>query len=269
MSDLFALRGNPSAKTKTLIEAIGTAVILILWLLISEDGFGLVAPQILPSPLKVLMALPELHFKDALVRNAWYSLEINLMGLAEAILFAVPLGFVIGLFPIPKAMLERYIAGLRYVPLPMLIGLFIVWFGIDTYMKVQFLAVSIFFYLLPAVVQRIGEVEDVYDHTVITLGATKWQRIRYVFIPAALPRVTFDIIILAAISWTYITVAEAINMNGGGIGAMANMAARASRTDKVFAMVIVIVLIGFGLDKLATMLDKQIFKFKYAVKGRA
>ena len=114
-----------------------------------------------------------------------------------------------------------------------------------------------------------SEVEDVYDHTIITLGATKWQRIKYVFIPAALPKVTFDIIILAAISWTYITVAEAINMNGGGIGAMANMAARASRTDKVFALVIVIVLIGFCLDKLATMLDKRIFRFKYAVKGRA
>ena len=268
MKKLFELRGDLNEKTKFLIKIIGALSFIMLWWLISEDGLNLVSKYILPSPVKVIMSVPELHFRDALIRNLIYSLKLNLIGLSEAVVFAVPIGFIIGLFPIFKVMTDRYISGFRYLPLPMLIGLFIYWFGIGDWMKIQFLSVSIFLFLLPAVVQRVNDVEIVYDQTAITLGASMWQRIKYIFIPAALPRIVTDIIILAALSWTYITIAEAVNMNGGGIGALANIAGRSSRTDKVFAVAIIIILTGFILDKVATWLDSKIYKFKYTGKGR-
>ena len=50
--------------------------------------------------------------------------------------------------------------------------------GLDTDMKVHFLAFGILIYLLPVVVQRIDEIEDVYFKTVYTLGANSWQTFR-------------------------------------------------------------------------------------------
>jgi NitT/TauT family transport system permease protein len=95
------------------------------------------------------------------------------------------------------------------------------------------------------------------------LGASKWQIITKVFVPGVLSRVSDDIRVLTAISWTYIIVAELVN-NEGGIGALIFRASRQSRLDKVFAGLFVIILIGFIQDKIFIWLDRRIFKYKYA-----
>jgi NitT/TauT family transport system permease protein len=89
--------------------------------------------------------------------------------------------------------------------------------------------------------------------------------IRTVFIPGVLPKLYDDIRVLTAISWTYIIVAELVNRSGG-VGAMIYSAARQSRIDKVFALLLVIVLVGFLQDKLLSWLDKKLFPFKEAAK---
>ncbi len=264
LQELFALRGKLPRKTKLVIEIGGMCLFLLLWSLIA--AFELVPPKILPPPLKVLSSFYELHFEDALVRNALYSLSLNLFGLLEAAIISIPIGFLIGLYPIFKASAERSLNMARYVPLTAFIGIFVAWFGIDSNMKVQFLAAAIVLYLIPVVVQRVEEVEEVYVQTVKTLGATQWQAIRTVFIPSVLSRVYSDIVILAALSWTYIVVAEMVNSNGGGIGALSYIAGRQSRTDKVYALVLTIVLIGYILDKAFILLDRIMFGFKYVKK---
>lgn len=242
----------------------GMGLFLLLWSLIA--AFELVPPKILPPPLKVLTSFYELHFDDALIRNAMYSLSLNLLGLFEATVISIPIGFLIGLYPIFKATTERSLNMARYVPLTAFVGIFVAWFGIDSNMKVQFLAAAIILYLIPVVVQRVEEVEEVYVQTVRTLGASTWQTIKTVFIPSVLSRVFKDIMILAALSWTYIVVAEMVNSNGGGIGALSYIAGRQSRTDKVYALVLTIVFIGYVLDKAFILFDRIAFGYKYVKK---
>lgn len=264
--DLFALRGKLPPKTRALVEVSGAVFFILIWWLIVVLGW--VKPGILPSPLQVVTSFPELHFKDALIRNALHSIELNLIGYLEAVVISLPLGFLIGLFTIPRALLERIVTALRYLPLTAVLGLFILWFGISTNMKVQFLTLGILVYLLPVVIQRVDEVLQVYEDTVKTLGASKWQTIRSVYIPDVVARISDDVRVLVAISWTYIIIAEVINQQEGGIGAMIYKSARASRVDKVFAMLMVIILIGFLQDKLLLALDKKVFPHKYAIGGK-
>ena len=141
-------------------------------------------------------------------------------------------------------------------------------FGIFDMMKIQFLAFAIFIYLLPTVIQRIDEVLQVYIDTIYTLGARKWKTIRYVFIPDVLSRVYPDIVNLAALSWTYITIAEVVNTSSGGIGALSFISSRQSRIDKTFAIIIVILIVGFIIDKVLLCLGKALFPYMYATKGR-
>lgn len=260
-ADFFRLRGTLSEKTKLITEITGSLIILLVWIFITE--MGLVPRGILPSPFKVLASFSELHFNDGLVRNAFYSLKLNTLGLLEAVIFAFPIGFIIGLFPVFRSIFERYITVVRFLPLTAVTGLFIAWFGIDDMMKVQFLAFSIFLFLLPVVIQRIIEVEDVYVQTVSTLGASKWQTIQSVFIPAVTSRTYGDIRVLAALSWTYMVVVELVNTNAGGVGAMVYLASRQSRIDKVFAVLITVIMIGFLQDKILTFLGKYIFPYNY------
>lgn len=258
----FELRGKLPKKIKMTIELVGLGTFLLVWFLIT-DVFELAPPKILPSPIKVIMSFGELHSQDGLVRNAFYSIWLNILGLLEAVALSIPLGIFIGLFPLPRSISERYITAVRFLPLTAVVGLFIAWFGIELNMKVQFLAFSIFLYLLAQVVVRVDEVEEVLDQTALTLGATKWQRIQKIFIPAVVSKVYDDIRILAALSWTYIVVAEMVNSNGGGIGALAYITGRQAKIDKVFALMLVIILIGFVQDKFFVTTDRWLFKFKY------
>jgi NitT/TauT family transport system permease protein len=254
------LRESLPKRTRLLYELGGIVIILVAWQLVAMRVDSI---AILPTPLQVLASFPELHFQDLIVVNTIYSIKINVLGYLWAIALALPLGFALGLFSPLGAVFNRLLEAIRYIPLTAVTGLFIAWFGIYMNMKVQFLAFGIFVYLLPVIVERVKELDEVYVQTAQTLGATKWQIITRVFIPGVLSRVSDDIRVLTAISWTYIIVAELVN-NEGGIGALMFRASRQSRLDKVFAGLFVIILIGFIQDKLFIWLDRTIFKHKYA-----
>ena len=212
-----------------MLEIGGSVLLLIVWAAVCY--FGAIPSAILPAPKKVLFAFGELYFENALVKNVLFSIKLNFLGYCEAIAIALPLGFIIGLFPFFRGLSERYITAIRYLPITAVIGLFIAWFGIDTNMKVQFLAFGIFVYLVSVVVQRVDEVQSIYVDTVRTLGATKRQTITSVFIPDVLSRISDYIRVLIAISWTYIIVAEVMNSSAGGVGALVYISARLSRVD--------------------------------------
>jgi NitT/TauT family transport system permease protein len=260
MNRFFDLKGTLDKKTNTLIGLVGLVVLVSIWVFITSTG--MIKPQILPSPFKVLTAFVELHFKDALVRNLSFSIYLNYMGYIEAVIFSLVVGFILGLFPLFRSLFSKYVDAIRFLPLTALTGLFIAWFGIGNSMKIQFLAFGIFVYLVPVVIQRIDEVDDVYDQTAITLGASMWQRIIHVFIPSVMSKISDDIRVLVAISWTYIIVAELINAVGG-IGPLTYICARSSQMHKVFALLIVIITVGFIQDKIFKGIDRLFFKHKY------
>ena len=257
---MLELRESLPKRTHLLYEFGGLIVILAVWQLVAMKVDSI---AILPSPMEVLRSFPELHFQDFIVVNTAYSIRINLLGYLWATVLAVPLGFAVGLFTPVGAIFNRFLEAIRYIPLTAVTGLFIAWFGIYMNMKVQFLAFGIFVYLLPVVVQRVKELDEVYVQTAETLGASKWQIIWKVFLPGVLSKVSDDIRVLTAISWTYIIVAELIN-NEGGIGALIFRASRQSRLDKVFAGLFIIILIGVAQDKIFLWLDRRLFKYKYA-----
>jgi len=256
----FELRGKLSKIETIIIGLIGLCLVFLLWHL--STSLGWVEEKIIPSPFKVFGSFSELHNEDYLIMNSYQSVKLNFWGYLKAILWSIPIGFIIGLFPLTRALLSNYVTAARFLPLSALVGMFILWFGIEDEMKVNFLAFGIMVYLIPVIVQRIDEVNKTYIDMIYTLGAKKWQTIRNVFLPAVLSKVSDDIRVLVAISWTYIIIAEMVNKEGG-IGAMIFTSARQSRVDKVFAILIVIIVIGFLQDKLFKLLDRIIFPHKH------
>lgn len=257
----FEIRGTLSPGAAAGLQMAGPVLLITLWQAICLTGW--IGPKILPHPLAVIQALPELHFKDALVRNLMYSCSLNGAGYIEAVAVCLPLGIVIGLFPLFNEMFTKPVNSIRAIPLTACTGLFMEWFGIDNLMKIQFLSFGIIVYLLPVVVQRTREAPAVYQQTAFTLGATKWQMLRTVFWPYVRSTIILDIAVLVAISWTYIIIAEMMN-NTGGIGAMLYGSARAGRIDKTFALLFIIVGVVYIQDKLFVGIDKLLNPQKYA-----
>ncbi len=221
---------------------------------------------LLPSPLTVLKAFPELNRDDDVIGNTFYSIKLNVLGYLLALLVSIPIGFLLGLIPLFRGLFSQIVESYRFIPLTAVTGIFIMWLGLGSQMKVSFLAFGIIVYLIPVVVQRIDEVQDVYVNTVFTLGATSWQTIRTVYMPYVFSKIIDDIRVLTAISWTYITIVEMLN-RGGGIGELIWTAKRQSRIDKAFAILIIIVIIGLLQDRLFVFIDKMLFPHKHINKG--
>lgn len=233
------------------------------------SSYGLTKNKVyplLPSPIKVIKAFPDLNQNDDVIGNTFYSIKLNFFGYILAILVSVPIGFLLGLIPLFRGLFSQIINSYRFIPLTAVTGIFIMWLGLGSNMKVAFLAFGIIVYLIPVVIQRIDEVQNVYLNTVFTLGATSWQTIRTVYIPYVFSKIIDDIRVLTAISWTYITIVEMLN-KGGGIGELIWTAKRQSRIDKAFAILIIIVVIGILQDRLFVMIDKILFPFKHVNKG--
>lgn len=260
LTGLFTLRKSVSKQTSSFLVGFGLLFLLLLWYPVVK--LGLINEGLLPSPVSVFSSYQDLIQRDGLIGNLVYSMKLNVLGYLEAVAICLPLGFVIGLFPIFREMFRTPLEALRFLPMTALVGVFIAWFGIYDNMKVQFLAISIVVYLLPVVVQRIQEISDIYVQTIRTLSSSNWSLISKVFIPDVLSKVFDDIRVLVAISWTYIIVAEGVN-NSGGVGAMCYLAGRQSRIDKVFALLLIIILVGYIQDKVFMYLDKILFPFKY------
>ncbi len=261
---LFKIGGELNAKTSLIIGIMGFVFIVAVWMLIT-DITGWVKPATIPSPVDVLVSFKDLFVKDQLLDNTFYSIKLNVLGYLEAILIAVPFGFLIALIPLFRGMFSKYIDAIRYIPITGLVGIFIAWFGISIGMKIHFLAFGVIVYLLPVVIQRVYETEKVHLDTVWTLGANSWQLFTKVYFPSVMSKVFVDIRVITAISWTYIIVAEMVN-NEGGLGSMIYLAAKQSRIDKIFAIIIFIILIGFLQDKLFQALERWFFKFKFVKK---
>ena len=256
---LIDIRKDLTNDENFIIATIGLISIVVIWQLIIT--FANIPQQLFPSPISVLNSFQELYDKDRLMTSLMYSCKLNMYGYAEAVALSLPFGYIIGLFPISREAVRKPLDTLRFLPLPAMTGLFIAWFGIEDNMKVQFLAFSIAAYLIPVVVQRIQEVPEVYVQTIKTLSNSRWAVINTVFIPAGIEAIYEDIRVLVAISWTYIMVAELVNKTDG-LGAMIYLAARQGRTDKVFAILLVITLIGLIQDKLFVIFGKFFFSYK-------
>ncbi|MFT5998910.1 MAG: NitT/TauT family transport system permease protein [Neolewinella sp.] len=224
---------------------------------------------LLPPPQKVIGVIPvlispaETSANESLLHHARVSIWRNLQGYFWAVFLALFIGIPIAISPVAKAMFSRQIDTLRYVPLTALTPIFLIIFRPEASeaMKVSFLAFGILVYLLPVVMQRLWETEDVYLKTAYTLGASDWQLVKSVYVPAVLSKLIDDIRVLTAISWTYIIIAE-VYYRDDGLGSLSYILGRQGNVAGVFAVLITIVIIGYLQDQLFAYMNRRLFPYR-------
>ena len=253
------VREPVTRRTSRLLAVAGLVTFVVAWCVLS---YGNIVPTIiLPSPTEVLRAFPVLHFEEALVRSALRSFYRVTMGFALAAAVAIPLGIVMGTFPVVKHFFNPLLDPLRFLPISALVPLFIVWFGIDELQKIVFLFVGIFVYMLPLVVEAVDNVDEVYLQTATTLGATKGQLVRHVLIPGSLPAIGEALRVMNGIGWTYVIMAEVVNARYG-LGYLITTAGKRSHVDQIFALVLVILVIGVVTDWIIRLVNDALFHWK-------
>ena len=266
MKNRLQFGGTISKKQSTIVTIVGAIVLLLLWYLVTYSG-EIINQKILPNPVDVVKSIPGLISNYDVFGNIAYTVGLNLSGYFFALVIAIPLGFLIGIYPLPSALFKPYFEALRYLPLPTVSGIFIAIFGLGFGMKAKFLAFGILIFTLPSVIQKVTDLQNpknekdhVYIQTAKTLGMTNWQMFRYVYWPYVMDKVYGDIRSLVAISYTYVVIAEALNKEGG-IGSMISTFTRQSRTPEIYALLFVIIMIGLLQDYAFKKMEPVIFPY--------
>jgi NitT/TauT family transport system permease protein len=234
-------------------------VVLAAWCLMS---YGQLAPSdFLPSPTEVVRGTLQLFIQYDLGTAIWVSTRRILVSFALASAVALPLGVLMGAFAPINRIFEPIMSPLRYMPISAFIPLLILWFGIYESQKIAFLFLGVFVYLLPVVVSAIRAVPEELVQTALTLGASRWQTVRTVLLPAALPEIFDSFRVMNAISWTYVILAEAVNPEHG-LGYMVELARTHQKASWSFAGLLVIGGIGLLTDALIRACSAILFRWR-------
>ncbi|MBE3071530.1 MAG: ABC transporter permease, partial [Acidobacteria bacterium] len=257
--DFFALRSSLPRGIAIALGFVAPVVVLGAWCIVSYGEFA--PPDFLPSPSEVVRGTLQLFLQYDLGHAILISTRRIVLAFLLASTLALPLGVLMGALEPINRIFEPIMAPLRYMPISAFIPLLILWFGIYESEKVAFLFLGVFVYLLPVVVTAIRAVPDEFVQTALTLGASRWQVIRTVLLPAALPEIFDSFRVMNAILWTYVILAEAVNAEGG-LGYMVDLAYRHQKASWSFAGLLVIGGIGLLTDFLIRTCSNLLFRWR-------
>ncbi|GGP26616.1 taurine ABC transporter permease TauC [Silvimonas amylolytica] len=231
------------------ISVATVAVLLALWW--SVTTIGVIQPLFLPSPVAVahqFWIVTSHGFADA---TLWQHLAASLtrivLALFAAIAFAVPVGIAIGLSPRISAVLDPLIEFYRPVPPLAYLPLIVIWFGIGELSKVLLIYLAIFAPIAIATAAGVRSADPARVRAAQSLGANRWQLVRYVILPGALPDILTGVRIGLGTGWSTLVAAELVAATRG-LGFMVQSAAQFLVTDVVVLGIVVIAVIAFALE---------------------
>lgn len=257
---VWKIRGYLSQRSYWTLAAVGLAVPLACWTTLT--AFGSVNRIFLPGPYDVVHRITAWFHDDELLADVGISCFRVVAGWALSALVALPLGLYIGTFRVVQALLEPLTDFVRYMPAVAFIPLVMLWVGIDEGAKIAIIFIGTFFQMVLMVAEDVRRVPMAQIEVAQTLGASCSEVINEVIIPSAKPALLDTLRITMGWAWTYLVVAELVAANSG-LGYAIIKAQRFLQTDKIFAGILLIGVIGLAMDQAFRLLHRLAFPYLY------
>ena len=202
----------------------------------------------LPAVQDVVGAMWELAAKGELGVHVLASLWRLLLGALLGVVTGVIGGFIVGLnrpiseFLSPLIVFFNAISGIVWLPL--VIG----WLGIGTALAVFLIWNTVFFIVFQNTVLGVQLVPQVYEQGVQALGGGRWETIRSVILPGALPYILTGLRSGLGFGWRALIAAELVGATTG-LGQMIFGASEVHRSDIIIGGCLIIGTIAIAMDR--------------------
>lgn len=257
----------PGAGSSRLISAACIAAGLLLWWLATQRGW--VPPLFLPAPEAVYRALLDAWRGDiqggqSLLQHLQWSALRVFGAFALAVATAVPVGIAMGASRVARGVFDPPIEFYRPLPPLAYLPLVVIWFGIDETSKIVLIYLACFAPIALAAKAGVRSASVEQLNAAASLGATRWQLVLHVILPAALPDILVGLRIAIGFGWTTLVAAEMVAATVG-LGQMVLNASNFLRTDIVVMGIFVIGLVAWSFDLLMRWIEARAVPWK----GRA
>ncbi len=238
------------------------AVFLLWWLATSLEW---IKPIYWPSFSAVGTRLEILLSEGFRNITLWDHIGISvyrvLSGVFYGAIIGIPLGLAMGLSSVARGMFDPLVEFIRPIPPLALIPLIILWFGIDEFAKIFLLFLASLFIMTISARAGVSSVRISKVHAAYSLGATKFQVLRLVILPNALPEIFTGLRTSMGVCWGTVVAAELVAADRG-VGSMIMIAKNFLQTDTVVIGIFIIGIIGFSIEILMRLLEKKLIPWR-------
>ena len=235
-------------------------LLICVWELVSRTK--MVDPFYLPPFSISIKALVEGLFING---DIWLHIEMSLFragaGLVSSIVVGTAIGLLMARYAPVNSFLDPLISIIFPTPKLALFPILIFWFGIGQVSKIFLIAMTCFF---PVVVNTYAGVKNVDKYLIwnaLTKGASGSQVLWKVILPAAMPFIFTGIRVASSFAFILIVASEMIAANDG-LGFFIIAAERTFNSDVMFAGIMLIGMLGFGVDRFILYLQKRLFVWR-------
>ncbi len=246
-------------------NVVSLAIALAVWQLASVA----VASPFFPAPMQIVDAFIQLATRGdttghSLWEHAWASIERVLVGFGLGVLFAVPLGLLMGLYPKLYAGTRSVIEPFRFIPPIAWIPLAIIFFsGLTRFAFLIFLGA--FFPIFTSTLVGVARVEPIHRKVGIVHGAGKLWILRHVVIPTVMPDIMAGMRVGLGTAWLTIVAAELAGGISTGLGRMMTNYAELIMVSHVIVGMLLIGLIGFLMNEVLLLVERRLFRWRWQV----
>jgi ABC-type nitrate/sulfonate/bicarbonate transport system permease component len=240
-----------------ILPALTIIAVVVAWeALVRLRG---IAPIYLPAPSSVADYLWRMIADGSMPYHLGITLLRIFVGFALAAVFGVALGVVMGMSRTVARVADVWIAALYPLPKISLIPLLIIWVGTGEAYKIVISAVSAFFPIVISTYAGIRQTDGGLIKAAKDLGANARQIQLKVVIPAAIPSIFAGLHLGMGVAIILVVAAEMIGGSSqGGMGWLLISSGQVMETEKVFASLVVLAVVGAVVIKLQQWIDRKV-----------
>jgi len=241
------------------ISLISIVSFVAIWELATR--FGLIDPIFLPSPSAVFERAMRTLDNGTLIANVLASTRRVMVGFLMSVAVSVPLGLLLGTSRRACAVFDPIISLLRPLPSMSWIPLSLLWFGITETQKYSIVFMGTIAPALLYVIDATRNVDKVLILAARNMGASRFQVMWHVILPASLLQIIIGFKIILGLAWTCVISAELIAAKEG-LGFMIMNGKEFFQTDTVVLGMVMISLTVLVFDTILRRIEKRILAWK-------
>lgn len=242
--------------------AIGLPLILVvIW-----GIWATVAPaQFFPSPAELLEAFVDTWIGPAFVTDVLPSLGRLAIGIVLSIVVGVVAGTLIGLNRWLRELLEPMLEFFRAVPPPVLLPIAVVLMGPTDAMKIVVIVIGSVWPILLNTIEGVRSTDSVMTETARSFALTRGERLRYLVLPAASPRIMAGVRQSLSIALILMVISE-LGYSSSGLGYQIVFFQRNYLIAEMWSGILLLGLIGILLAAIFGFVERRVLRWYHGIK---
>ncbi|WP_243407521.1 ABC transporter permease [Frankia canadensis] len=240
-------------------RTVAIAVLLVAWEVLPRAG--VVDRVFLPPFSEVIDKWWEMLRDGDILAHTEASMKRTGSGFALAVVIALPLGLVIGWFPLAAEILSPLLELFRNTAPLALLPVFILILGLGESSKIGIVTYACVWPILLNTISGVRNVDPLLIKSARSMGLSSPRLFQKVILPAAVPTVFTGIRLAGAFAIVVLIAAELVGAKAG-LGYLINYAQSNFAIQEMYAGIITISMIGVGINQLLLAVERRFSRWR-------